>query len=379
MMLVFLAGMPSLLRAAEVGTAPNQLAITAIAAQGTNLFLTASVPPGLKTVALDARSTFNAPWEELQQMTVPEAGGEITFVFPQSDDTARFFRLRASPVLQAPQLVSSESEFVPTPSLSSRLSNGNAVFHFKGRVDGSDKILITHDGALWNHVNWDYPPEPIFINGTQWSPKRINFLTSIAPARFLPESFSLESVDLDLIEARDVVALERTGRGLMVYLNDTPCGSAEYEFTIKFHPVGPKLDEPRPSAVARLKISAQVDGSDCIKITAREAVLEHRIFHLPSDLRVNGIPWDVRQTAVLKNEGATTFLPDGVDFSTARIISRKGRDLATAWGEKDALWVHFADNPNGSDAYEIEIAFGPEQSGPSTPFQIDDRLGRPSL
>jgi hypothetical protein len=93
-------------------------------------------------------------------------------------------------------------------------------------------------------------------------------------------------------------------------------------------------------------------------------VLEHKFWDLPSNLSVNGVPWDARQTTVLKNEGATRFLPGGVDFSTARIVSRAGRDLATAWGEKDALWVRFADNPNGSDSYEIEIAFGPEQSQP---------------
>jgi hypothetical protein len=109
-----------------------------------------------------------------------------------------------------------------------------------------------------------------------------------------------------------------------------------------------------------LKISAQVDGSDCIKITAGEAVLEHKTHKLPVNVSVNGIAWDVPRTRVLKNDGATKFLPDGVDFSTAKIVSRKGRDLATAWGEKDALWVRFADNPGASDSYEIEIAFGQE-------------------
>jgi len=73
---------------------------------------------------------------------------------------------------------------------------------------------------------------------------------------------------------------------------------------------------------------------------------------------MNGIPWPVAQTAVLKNEGTNAFLPAGVDLSTARIVSRKGRDLATIWAEPETLWVRFADNPNGSDRYELEIAFG---------------------
>jgi hypothetical protein len=357
-------GMGILPCAAEVVTAQNQLAITAMSVEGASLLLSATVPPNLETVALDTRVALEAPWEEVEQRSVPAEGGEVTFVFPQSADAARFFRLRANPVSQTPQVVSAQLEFVATAPLSSRLSNGNAVLHFKGRVDGSDKILVTRDGALWDHVNWSYPPEPVSINGTRWNPEKKNYLSSIGAVKFLPESFSLESVELEVIKGRDVVALERTSKGLMVYLDDTPIAADEYEFNIFFHPAGPKPAEARSSAVARLKIAAWVSGSDCIKITAGEAVLEHKTYNLPSNLTVNGIPWDVRQSKVLKNEGAARFLPDGVDFSTARIVSRSGRDLATAWGDADALWVRFADNPNGSDNYEIEIAFGPKQSQP---------------
>lgn len=61
---------------------------------------------------------------------------------------------------------------------------------------------------------------------------------------------------------------------------------------------------------------------------------------------------------MLENEGANAFLPSGIDFSTAKIVGRKGRDLATMWPDRDALWVWFADNPNGSDSYELDISFG---------------------
>jgi hypothetical protein len=231
-------------------------------------------------------------------------------------------------------------------------------------VDGSDKILITHDGALWEHVNWMYPPEPVEVNDTKWNPAQKNYMSTAGLGKFLPESFSLEAADLNVIKGRDVVALERTQKGLIVYLDDTPLGASEYEFNVTFPSAAPKLEEPHASVAAHLKISAWVSGSDVIKITGEAAVLEHKTFDLPSDVTVNGIPWNVRQEKVLKNEGATQFLADGVGFSTARIVSRKGRDLATAWGAKDTLWVHFADNPNGSDTYEIEIAFGPDATQP---------------
>ncbi len=345
---------------------PDVLAITAMTAQGSNLLLTASVPAGLATVALDTRPSMEMPWEQFEQRSAPADGGEMTFLFPQIDEVSRFFRLRANPIVQSSAsvkpapLVSSELEFVPVASLASRLTNGNATFHFKGRVDGSDKILINHDGASWEHINWRFPPEPVEINEAKWNPALKNFLSTFAPAKFLPETFSLESAELNVIEGRDVVALERTEKGLIIYLDDTHLGAGQYEFNLTFHPLAAKHEEPRASVAAHLKISAWVSGSDVIKITRQEAVLQHKTFNLPENLTVNDIAWDVRQAKILKNEGATRFLPDGVDFSTARIVSRKGRDLATAWGEKDALWIHFADNPNGSDAYEIEIAFGPD-------------------
>lgn len=89
-------------------------------------------------------------------------------------------------------------------------------------------------------------------------------------------------------------------------------------------------------------------------IGATLLALAHLRYACPDRVVLNGIPWLVQQTNVLANEGR--FLPAGFDLSTARIISRKGRDLATMWAQKDAIYVIFADNPNGPDAYELEIA-----------------------
>lgn len=58
------------------------------------------------------------------------------------------------------------------------------------------------------------------------------------------------------------------------------------------------------------------------------------------------------------NAKTNTFLPSGVDLSTARIVNRKGRDVGTMWADADVLWIQFADNPNGADFYELELSFG---------------------
>jgi len=61
---------------------------------------------------------------------------------------------------------------------------------------------------------------------------------------------------------------------------------------------------------------------------------------------------------VLLNSGTHSFLPPVIDFPTARIVHRAGRDVATMWADHDAVWVSFADNPNGPDTYELDISFG---------------------
>ena len=131
------------------------------------------------------------------------------------------------------------------------------MFHFKGVVDGSDRILITRAGAFWEHVNWDWPAGAVAINDAQWNPREKNYLTTTGLVAFLPEAYSLEAASLEIIEGRDVVALERTNNALIVYLNDTPAGAAMYEFKILFHPIAAKPAKTGTSS-ATLKIAAQI-------------------------------------------------------------------------------------------------------------------------
>lgn len=111
-----------------------------------------------------------------------------------------------------------------------------------------------------------------------------------------------------------------------------------------------------------MKITAQIDGSDRLKITAHEATWTHLAWSVPAAVKLNDVPWSLSQTNVLLNAGTNAFLPPGIDFSSARIVRRSGRDLATLWADGEAAWVTFADNPNGSDTYELEVAFGEKQS-----------------
>jgi hypothetical protein len=109
---------------------------------------------------------------------------------------------------------------------------------------------------------------------------------------------------------------------------------------------------------SHLKIAARIDGSDCLTITPTQATWEHKFHACPTSVTLNDVHWNPKKNKVLKNEGANTFLPTGVDLSSAKIVARKGRDLATLWANSDSLQLYFADNPNSADAYELEISFG---------------------
>lgn len=334
--------------------------ITSITADGTNLVFSATIPSGLAQVTLETRPALDGTWTDAKHLDVQTSGGEVAFTLPKPETPTAFFRLKAEQALQNVPLVSGELLYVTMPSLASAVAdNGDAIFHFKGLVDGSDKILITREGALWSHVNWSWPQRAVTINSNRWNPKEKNYLTTLGETIFLPEQFSLQDAQLEVIHGRDVVALERGPNALAVILNDTPNGADTYEFKIHFHPTATKPAQATTSTVATLKIAGVIDGSDYIKLTTKEASWEHKSRAYPSQVTLNGVPWNPKIEPVRKNEGTNQFLPSGIDLSTAKIVGRNGRDLATMWSDTSAVYIRFADNPNGTDAYELEISFGP--------------------
>jgi hypothetical protein len=337
--------------------------INSISLAGTNLEFVATFPSGVAQANLEMRPTLTEAWQSAAALNVPAAGGTIEFAIPMLPLATAFFRLNATLLALAGSPTntqySAELQFVAVPPLGPEGTNRNeAVFHFKGPIDGSDRIVIDRHGALWEHVNWGWPTGPVTVNDAQWIPSEKNYMTSTGAVLFLPEKYSLKSPRLEHITERDVVALERTNDAVIVYMDDTPSGDVPYEFKIRFPLETRRRALRHPSPTGTLKISAVIDGSDLLKITRREATWTHRFWTPPDRIQLNDVVWDLRQTNVLSNTGTNRFLPAGVDFSSAKIIGRKGRDLVTMWADPDALWVNFADNPNGADEYELEISFG---------------------
>ena len=311
----------------------NQPVITSLSVAGTNLDFVATFPAGVAQAVLEMRPTLTEDWQSATVLNVPADGGTIEFAIPMPPLTTAFFRLNATmragvndqgtSQTNAPPIVqySDELQFVAVPPLGPDSTNRNeAVFHFKGAIDGSDRILINRQGALWEHVNWGWPAGAVTVNDSQWNPSEKNYMTSTGAVEFLPEKYSLKSPWLERITGRDVVALERTNDALVVYMDDTLLGAAPYEFKIHF-PLETRRRKPEhPSPAATLKIAAMIDGSDLLKITANEATWTNRAWNAPDVVKLNDLSWNLRETNVWSNTGTNRFLPSGVDFSTAKIV-----------------------------------------------------------
>lgn len=349
----------SLLNTSRGAVPPDgQPVITSLTLDGTNLDFIASFPNGVIQALLESRPTLTDTWEPAATLNIPTNGGFVEFSIPQPSSQMAFYRLNVTLQSMPQAQVSAEVHYAAGPPLAETFTNGEpeAVFHFIGQIDGSDRIVITRNGAFWEHINWDWPGT-VKVDGMQWNPAAKNFLTTTGAVSFLPPKYSLSEARLEVIRGRDIVAMERSKDALIIHLDDTPLGAAPYEFKVHFRPPA-KVYANATSTTARLKIKAQIDGSDRLRITAHEAQWTHLAWGPPYAVRMNDFFWDLSHTNVLSNSGTNRFLPEGIDFSTARITARKGRDLATMWAEKDALLVSFGDNPGGSDEYELEISFG---------------------
>jgi hypothetical protein len=143
---------------------------------------------------------------------------------------------------------------------------------------------------------------------------------------------------------------EKHGDSVVLYVNDTPGGTSIYEFQVIFRPhtAKPAVGNHAGTKRERLHIIADIDGSDELYIDAQGARWVHREWQWPCEVRLNTIAWKPENSPTLKNEGETKFLDGPIDFSTARIIKKVGRDTAVMEHTDCGVVIYFADNPNAA-------------------------------
>lgn len=228
-------------------------------------------------------------------------------------------------------------------------SRREIALHFRGRIDGSERIEVTQTHAYWHHLHWALPKQAAILNDVEWNPREDRSLANAGATRFLAENVDFQSARLEVIKGRDTVVLERKQNSVVIHINDTPNGGALYEFGVLLKPACRR---------ATLQIVARIDGSGQLHVDAAGARWVHRHWQRPREIRMNQVNWRLDKSPELKNEGETRFLDGPVDFSSAKLTVNHARDTAVLEPAENGLIVHFADNPLGGDVYDLTISFG---------------------
>ena len=222
---------------------------------------------------------------------------------------------------------------------------------FSGEIDGSDTIDVTPTQAVWT-TNYFGTPNSVNFAGQAWDPQLQSTLTPAA-APFIPSDLTDYRVNVVQTAGRDQVAAETSGNDLLIHVDDTPNGADQYNFQVVLTKEPPKI----PTTQTLLHIHGTFDGSDRIVITNSGATLEHYFWGYPTNLTLNGVPWDPTTQPTLPNSGATTFLPSEIDLTSATFMKNEGRDLASFEVFNDHVDVVFADSPVGASDYDVTLFF----------------------
>lgn len=231
-------------------------------------------------------------------------------------------------------------------------SQATPTIEVAGSVDGSAIMQINDDSVSWTNTYFN-TPTALTVNGTPWDPST-NSSISVPGPLLPPGPLSDYVVSTDVLSGRDVANAQVVSGQLLLYFADTPNGADNYDAVVSFTPRPP----PVPSPTATLHIVATIDGSDTLQITDTGLTWVHNFWNEPSDVTVNGTPWDTVADPTLPDSGPTAFLPAGVDLSSVVFTKNAGRDTATYQLFSNQIDVYFADNPLGSGVYDVTLTFG---------------------
>ncbi|MCC9604983.1 hypothetical protein LOC68_25250 [Blastopirellula sp. JC732] len=106
-----------------------------------------------------------------------------------------------------------------------------------------------------------------------------------------------------------------------------------------------------------LHIVADIDGSDRLSVSAREIFWVHRHWDWPNLVKINDFEWSPRSSPVLGEQVSQRLLAESVDFASAKMTVRQGRDTVVLETFDDHILIHFADSPNGRSNYDLTITF----------------------
>ena len=106
-------------------------------------------------------------------------------------------------------------------------AKGTSEIKLSAVVDGSDRFVFAGESAWNEHLQWQ-PPRNVLLNDAPWTD------LTIAPTGWPERAREIDLTKATIVDrkGRDVITLEPTADGFVVYFSDTPMGSANYEVTI---------------------------------------------------------------------------------------------------------------------------------------------------
>ncbi|MCA9030257.1 MAG: hypothetical protein KDA69_06515 [Planctomycetaceae bacterium] len=120
-----------------------------------------------------------------------------------------------------------------------------------------------------------------------------------------------------------------------------------------------RILDSAPQAGSELKIKLELDGYGELTISPEEISWTTQSGEEPARIDVNGLEWDPRQSADLRNRGSTRFLDDNVSLKSPRAKTTSGRAFTRiVETSPDKLVIRLSDVPTGSATSEILVEFG---------------------
>lgn len=107
---------------------------------------------------------------------------------------------------------------------------------------------------------------------------------------------------------------------------------------------------------AVIEITAKIDGDDRVTLDSSGAQWKHTAFSWPTQVTINGSPWDPKSKPERSSTDPALRVLQTIDFSTAHIIEKAGRDQVTLEKVGDGIEIKFSDPSGGTGQYAVKIA-----------------------
>ena len=221
--------------------------------------------------------------------------------------------------------------------------------HIVAAIDGSDELHLSYRNATWVHKSGTQATD-VRINGVQWNPQQKAGLTTGANGWLLPPGQELCGAVLHKLSGRGSVDLGWDAAGLVLRFDDPEAGAGLYEAEVSFAQV-----QARNHGVAtndlELCFKARINGVDEVWLAQHEGKWLHKWGGSPTDVTINGHPWDVaRHPGLALNP---PLLPELMDLQRATLTPVSAPGIITLGYERERLCLDFEDPKPG----------GPRSSG----------------